>query len=190
MNFKFLKRGAALALVAVMSVGTAQAAVIEGVLNFTGEAVAIPGPGIGDAFGLSFTTGFLVTTSTGAFAANGVDFGDAGTIADFFFDPLTPNPVDPLLTIVFDPGPGKFAYVLESIEVSLQNPNFLNLTGTGTLTGTGLDSTAYDFSMSVDGSGGLFGFSGTLSPSAVVPIPAPLVLFLSGLLALGVRRRG
>ena len=40
---KLLKRGAALALVATMSMGMAQASSIEGVLNFSGSAAPIAG---------------------------------------------------------------------------------------------------------------------------------------------------
>lgn len=180
-------RKAALALVAALSVGTAQAGSIEGILNFGGEAVAIPGPSLSDAIGLSFT-GFFVTNATGTFDANGIGFTDTGTMADFFFNPLMPSPVNPLLTIMFGNGSGKFAYSLESIEIIDQSAQFLVLSGCGTLSGTGLDSTPYAISISVDGAGSLYAFSGTLGPK-VVPVPGALILMLSGLAALGLRRR-
>ncbi|MBT8132363.1 MAG: PEP-CTERM sorting domain-containing protein, partial [Gammaproteobacteria bacterium] len=115
----------------------------------------------------------------------------SGTLFDFFFAPeLDPNPVNPLLTILFDPGPGKFTFVLEAIEVVGQGQTFLLLSGTGTLNGSDLDATPFDFSMSVDGSTqDLFTFSGTLSSATVVPVPGALILFMSGLTMLGFRRR-
>lgn len=177
-----------LALVASLAVSTAQAASIEGILNFSGHATPIPGSDLSDAIGLSFTTGFLVSTATGTFDANGIGFADIGTISDFFFNPLTPSPVNPLLTIMFGNGPGKFAYALESITVVDQSAQFLVLSGCGTLSGTGLDSTAYAISISVDGVGGLYAYSGSLAPK-IVPIPGALILLISGLAALGIRKR-
>lgn len=193
-HIKFWK-SAALALVASLSIASAQAASIEGSLNFGGEAVAIPGPSLSDALGLSFTSGFLVTDATGAFENAGIGFGDGGTIADFFFNPLMPSPVNPMLQVLFgtsDAGnegdPGKFSFALESIEIVEQSDMFLVLAGCGTLSGTGLDATQYALSLSVDGAGSLYAFSGTLAPK-VVPVPGALVLMLSALAALGVRRR-
>lgn len=182
------KTFAALALVATLSTGPAQAAAIDGSLNFGGAVTAIPGPAIGDAIGLSFTSGFLVTDATGTFSDAGIGIGDSGTLADFFFNPLMPSPVNPLLTILFDGGPGKFSFALESVEIVGQSDMFLALSGVGTLSGTGLDSTPYDISISVDGAGSLYAFSGTLAPT-VVPVPGALILLMSGLAALGVVRR-
>lgn len=181
-------RGAALVLLAAFSLGTAQAGTVSGVLEFTGEASAIPPGNLGTATGLSFTNGFITTFADGTFATAGIGAGSVGSLEDFFFDPLMPDPVPGFLTIDFDPGPGKFSFTLEAVEIADQGDTFLVLTGTGTLSGTGLGTESYDFAMSVDGFGGLVAFSGVISPT-VIPVPGALVLFASGLMALGLRRR-
>ncbi|MBT8137699.1 MAG: hypothetical protein KJO54_11845 [Gammaproteobacteria bacterium] len=186
-QFNFM-RGAALVLVAAFSLGTAQAGTISGVLEFTGEVSAIGSGGLDGAVGLSFTNGFITTFADGTFATAGIAAGSTGSLEDFFFDPLSPSPVLSFLTIDFDPGPGKFSFDLEAVEIADQGETFLVLTGTGTLSGTGLGSESYDFAMSIDGFGDLVAFSGVISPT-VIPVPGALVLFGSGLMALGLRRR-
>lgn len=193
MKHNNIARSAVFAIFAALSLGPVHAGSIDGSLNFGGEAVAIPGPSLANAVGLSFTSGFLVTDATGTFATNGIGFGDTGMIADFFFNPFGPDPVS-LIQILFDTedstggAPGKFVFSLETIEVVDQSDMFLVLAGCGTLSGTGLDPTQYAMSMSVDGVGSLYAFSGTLAPK-VVPVPGALILMLSALAALGVRRR-
>lgn len=176
---KFSLRGVAIALVATFSIGSAQAATITGELFIGGEAVAIPGPGLGDAIGLAFTQGLLVTGATGDFAADGLAFGSTGSINDFLFGDV---PIEPLLVV------GSFTFDLTEAMVVVQGPDFLDLTGAGLLSGAGFDDTPYDFSLSADGAGNLFSFSATLAPT-VIPVPGALILLMSGLAALGIRRR-
>ena len=81
----------------------------------------------------------------------------------------------------------------ESIEAaaaaaSSDAPLDLVIVATGILSAAGFDDTAYDFSLSADGAGSLFAFSATLAPT-VIPVPGALLLFASGLAALGLRRR-
>lgn len=176
-----LLRGTVFALLTMFSIGAAQAATISGTLNFGGQAFGNPGPGVVDATGLEFNDdGFMVTSASGDFASAGIGFGDIGSIANFAFSPSTA--VNAFVTI------GIFTFSLESIEIVDQAPMFLLLAGTGTLSGTGFDDTLYNFSLSIDSVSQNFPFSATLGP-APIPVPGALLLFMSGLTALGFRKR-
>lgn len=179
MKINFM-RGAALALLATISFSAANAATIDGELFIGGQAVPVPGPTTGDATGLSFANQgtVAITNATGDFATDGLGFGSTGSINDFLFS----NTNFVVLTA------GSFTYTLASVAVSLQSDDELVLFGTGTLSAAGFEDTAYDFSLSTDAAGSLYSFSATLAPT-VIPVPGALVLMLSGLAALGFRRR-
>ncbi|MBT8131926.1 MAG: hypothetical protein KJO35_06635, partial [Gammaproteobacteria bacterium] len=149
------------ALLMVLSFGSAQAATIDGTLNFTGEAVPVFGPGLADAVGLQFSN-FFVVNASGDLATAGIADGDTGTISDFFFDDA---PITPFIQIDFNPGPGKFSFDLLTVQIEFQSSTFLALSGSGILSGTGFDDTAYNFSLSVDGEAPVFSSSGTLAPT-------------------------
>ncbi|NND59356.1 MAG: hypothetical protein HKN49_03735 [Gammaproteobacteria bacterium] len=143
---------------------------------------------MGTADGLDFGNNgaadgpFLVTFATGTFAANGITFGDVGSIADFIFNPAT-LPVDPLWTL------SGFTFALTTLNIDSQQNNLLTLSGTGTISGNGFDVTMGDWSFSADSSnpdGGLFAWSSTTVANE------PAILWLLGfgmLLVVAARRR-
>lgn len=177
-RFKALACGV---ITAFCAVSNAQAASIAGDLLITGEVIPLPGPDLGDAFALQFPTSFLVTDASDDFAANGLGFGTTGTISSFM---PSVTPVAPLIVA------GPFTMVLETVTFLEQDSELLNLVGLGTLSAPGFDDTAAEFSLSADGIGERFVYSATLATDiTVVPVPGALVLFASGLVALGSRRR-
>lgn len=170
-------RVAAIAVLTMLGIG-AHAAVIEGELLFAGQAGADPGPDFLDAIGVTFLESLLATGATGHFADDGIVFGSVGTINGFAFADTDFE----LLTM------GSFTYTLASVSIELQAADFLNLTGTGTMSAAGFDDTPFTISLSADRAGSLYAFSGTLVPT-IIPVPGALILLLSGLGALGIRRR-
>lgn len=148
-----------------------------------------------DADGLDFGSNgfgtdasFLVTFATGDFDADGIGFGDIGTISDFFFDPLAPSPVDPLWTITGDNETWEFA--LESVNINLAAGNFVDLSGSGTLSCGGIavcgfDDTLGNWTLSADAAGSTFSWSST----TVAPEPGVLLIFGAGLFGLVAARR-
>ena len=143
-----------------------------------------------DADGLDFGSNgfgtdaaFLVTFATGDFAADGIGFGDTGTITDFQFDPLSPVPVDPLWTITG--GGNTWEFALETVNINLAAGNFVDLSGTGTLSAAGFDDTNGTWTLSADAAGSTFSWSST----TVAPEPGILLVFGAGLFGLIAARR-
>lgn len=174
---KLFARVAAVAVLTLTGIG-AQAAVIEGELLFAGQAGADPGPDFLDATGVTFLESILATGASGDFASDSIVFGTTGTINGFAFADTNFE----LLTM------GSFTYTLASVSIELQAADFLNLTGTGSMSAAGFDDTPFTMSLSADRAGTIYAFSGTLVPT-VIPVPGALILLLSGLGALGIRRR-
>ena len=162
---------------------TASAAFIDGQMTFSGDIEPTGGTDLSDATGLLFPNlDFGVDAASGDLGS--ILPGDTGTINNFSFAPLLPNPVDPLLSI------GGFDYVLETVAIVFQSDMALIIEGSGTLSGTGFDDTAYDFNLTANMvTGELSNFSASIGPTAVVPVPGAVLLLGSALAGLGLLRR-
>ena len=173
------------------------AAPIDGELGISGSLAPTcsvdptPAPCTMDiADGLTFAgsgTGnqFLVTFATGDFATSGLGFGDIGSIVDFMFDPLSPSPVDPLWMI--SSGGIDWEFALETVNIVAQTANFIDLRGTGTLSGTGFDDTLGIWTLSTDSANQDLTFS--WSSTTLAPEPGILLLLGMGLIGVfGARR--
>lgn len=134
--------------------------------------------------GFGTSASMVATFANGDFAADGIGIGSFGTINDFLFNPLTPSPVNPLWTITGNAS--TWAFSLESVTIVMTTDNFINLTGTGILSGTGFDDTMGTWSFSADEVGSEFSWSSTNAPT--ISEPGALVLFGIGLLGMASRR--
>ncbi len=194
MNVRLLIAGALLATpLASMAVPIVGEIGMTGVVAPTCTSAASPcdyGPGPGDADGLDFGNNgaadgiFAVTFATGDFGADGLIFGDTGTISDFQYDPLSPVPVDPLWTIAGDTT--LFSFALHTLSIDLETPGFLNLSGTGIISAAGFDDTMGNWTFSSDGTPGNTQFA--WSSTTVASEPTVLLLLGIGLLGLAALR--
>lgn len=171
---------------------TAGAVSISGEIGFGGNFVPVDGTwaqtGTASATGIDFDPNLMIVSSaTGDFA--GASF--LGSIVDFQFDPslgindgfggvTTVASITDFWTI------DGFSFELTSAVPGFTNdPNqFLVLEGAGTITAAGFDPTpgTWDFTGDTT-NGGTFTWSAGTTV-AVVPLPAAIWLFASGLIAL------
>jgi len=150
------------------------------------------GPGIttSNADGIIFNDGInsstidegLVTYVSGDYPA--ATLGTYTDFNDFVFDPL----VSGTQLWTFDSGSNTYSFSISSITIISQTSNTISLEGAGLASITGFDDTAGDFSLTMNQNGQAFSFS---SSASVVPIPASVWLFGTGLFGLvAIARRG
>ena len=131
---RWLALAASLALLGG-SAWNANAVLIKGEIHFGGDFTPTDGTSavaLGAATHLEFPLAYV----SGASDDFSSLFPGPATINGFQFNPtLDPSPVAPLWTA------GSFSFNLESILVVLHSDTQLNLSGAGTLSGTGYDNT-------------------------------------------------
>jgi len=170
--------GGALGACLLLSYQAANAALINGSLGIAGPYNPI------DEFGTSVTLD----------VATGIDFiGDSGvaltssgdltipfltTVAmtDFQFNPLSPNPVSIWSA-------GGFTFSMSAVSINNQNNINLSLSGTGTVSGNGFDLTSGTWEFTANATENST-FTWSSSTVSVVPVPAAVWLFGSGLLGM------
>ena len=138
--------------------------------SIVGQA-AIAGADKYSATGITFTNPAVVFLADGA-------------LSPLLLEPITINNFNftsPQSTVLFDLS--GFEFTISTVAVSLNNHNFLNLSGTGTLTDAGFDPTPYMFNLSSNRTADdFYSYGLTLAPTSAVPEPASLLLLGSGLM--------
>jgi hypothetical protein len=133
---------------------------------------------LGEATGIDFSIAGLVFGTSGDFSS--VALYTPVVFADFIFNPSTG--VDPLWTL--SSGASTFSFSADNFSVADQNDVFLNIVGSGTISGTGYDDTAGSWSFTMTSLGTQFGWS-----SATVLEPGTFLLFGFGLIGMGLSKR-
>jgi hypothetical protein len=151
-----------------LSTQEAQAARINGTIDFAGSVMFDTGTGgltnatqvaqWRDVFG---NAGFSNVAAThGDFS--GIVLGTQAAMATpWIFNPSTPTPG--LWSV------GGFTFDLLSSLVVTQTPTFLNITGTGIISGNGFDPTNANWAFSVQDAGGIHEFFSFSANAATVP---------------------
>jgi hypothetical protein len=135
----------------------AQATAIQGNINFAG-AVQFDTNSLATAtrvltwFDSNGNAGFSSVQAGGTGNFAGIVAGTQATMAQWIFSPSTPTPG--LWSV------GGFTFDLLSSTVVTQTANFLNITGSGIVSGNGFDSTSMEWGFSTQGAGlTIFSFS-------------------------------
>lgn len=169
----------------VLPIG-AMAAPINGTIDITGDVdPTVGGVATGNlaiADGLHFPVDGDVVDTSGDFSGI-ANCSMCVTRNDIdLFAPLTLT--NPLWSV------GGFSFALETLSVDFQNAMFLNLSGSGTVSGAGFDPTPGNWALSVQGVSMEFSFSSTTDTRPpVIPEPSIPALFGIGLLVAGLARR-
>ena len=165
---------AALSLVGVLAT-PALAVPITGSITFGGTLN--PSTQLGTTTALDFTPPTFVTSSAGDLAT--VVVGSQATFNDMTFAPFT-GATNPLWTA------NGFQFDLTAVTVDSQTANGLVLLGHGTMSKSGFDSTAFDWSFSADRLRNVVAWSAT-NETTVTAEPTTLLLLGTGLLLVGRR---
>jgi hypothetical protein len=143
---KILKTVLAVGTVATV-ISSAQAVQIDGFIEFVSDptkSVSIVGPNLAGATGLDFQAGpnaYIQDTASGDFQ---VECPGTATFHDFTFG----SAVDPVWVLTS----GNFSFALDTSTKTvgeIAGITFLNISGTGTVTGVGYDPTPGEFSFTI-----------------------------------------
>jgi len=167
--------------------GNALSTPINGVIQLTGQVTLTGGTSFQTATGIEFLEAVgdlhldqaLVSDASFTLAPTK---GLTATMQDFQFSPFVAN--NPVWSV------DGFSFAMNSITYDSNNGTFLNLAGTGTISGNGYDATVGTFTFSTQNTGDVdFSWSGSTSTSPV-PEPATMLLFGTGIAGLaGIARR-
>jgi hypothetical protein len=128
------------------------------------------------------------------YSATGITFSNPGVVflANAALTPLFDQKINledftfagTQSTTLFDTS-GGYDFTILTVAVAMNSSNFLNLSGTGTLTASGFAPTPYVFHLSSNRTADdVFAYGLTLASVSAVPEPASLLLLGSGLLGL------
>jgi len=191
---KTLVKGIALAFVGSLLVaGSASATQISGEIVFGGTwnpyewadddndsttPETLVSSTLGDAEYIDFRTARVFDATGDLLSA----IGNAVTYTDFTFSPsLDPNPVTLWSVDIF-------TFIMNDVNILVQNTNTLSLAGTGIISASGFENTLADWNFTSQEGQTLFSWSA--SSSAPVPEPATMLLMGTGLAGLaGAARR-
>ncbi len=185
MNVIKISAAICISLLLILATTTVRADVIHGEIIVSGGGATPTGTdtngdgtiSLGEATGVDFTIDGVVFGAT-------IDFLDTMfapvTYFDFTFDPSIA--VDPLWAFTF--GGVIYSFAADSFSVDYQSDVFLSIIGTGTISATGYDDTAGDWSFTMTTQGSQFGWS-----SATVPEPGTILLFGLGIVGMGLSSR-
>ena len=172
-------------------INSTQATQINGFIEFTSDpfkSVTVIGPNLAGATGLDFQPGpnaYIQDTVSGDFAA---EFPGTATFNDFNVG----APADPLWFLTS----GSFSFALDNsiktVDV-IAGITFLNISGTGTVTGAGFDPTPGEFSFTISSTRPDRVSFGWQSTTTAVPVPdassTSILLGMGFLAAAGLRRK-